>query len=308
MNCDVTDTPPAAWKAAWVCAPSHAEAFADALTDHLIWPADAVAMTPLDAAGAPTDAEDDPAQWRVEAYYAEPPDWEALCAALAAWSQDSAPAIEALPDRDWVAASLEGLGIVRAGRFQLYGVHDAERLDPAEELIAIRIDANQAFGTGHHPTTAGCLEALDALAETAPASVLDLGCGSAVLAIAAAKLWGAAVLGSDIDAGSVEIARENCRLNEVAHCVRIIEADGLDHDAIAAAAPFELICANILAGPLVALAPAIAAACAPRGRVILAGLLDEQRDGVIRAYAAQGFAVERSHGTARWPVLTLIRS
>ena len=312
------------WKAIWECAPGVAERLsaalaappdADAATTDAAMTAEAVALTPLDAAGEATDAEDNPAQWRVEAYFSTRPDVSLLAGLARSSEAPLATKIEALPKIDWVAHSLQGLGVVRAGRFQLYGAHDAGRIETDPELISIRIDANQAFGTGHHPTTAGCLEALDALNARGAldplksgAQALDLGCGSAVLAIAVAKICDAFVIGADIDPKAVEIARDNCALNDVANRVQIIEADGLAHPEITARSPYPLILANILAGPLIALAPAISAAAAPDSVIILAGLLDEQHDAVVAAYDAHGFSVRGRHGAQRWPVLTLTRS
>jgi ribosomal protein L11 methyltransferase len=206
-----------------------------------------------------------------------------------------------------VAHALAGLGVVEAGRFLLYGTHDADKLPDDEARIPIRIDANQAFGTGHHPTTAGCLTLLDRLAGIAPQSVFDLGCGSAVLAIAAAKLWDVEVIASDIDERSVEIARENIDLNDAGDLVTAIVADGFADPRIRVRAPFDFVFANILAGPLVEFAPAMADHVAPRGRVMLAGLMAEQEAGVLAAYEAAGFRLLNRLGHAVWPVLLFVR-
>ena len=215
--------------------------------------------------------------------------------------------VETLPDIDWVAHALEGLGVVRCGRFVLYGVHDADKLPGDEGDIAIRIDANQAFGTGHHPTTAGCLSLLDRFAGFAPKSILDLGCGSAVLAIAAAKLWGREILASDIDETSIAIAAENAALNGVSDRVTTLAAAGFDHAEIAAAAPFDFVFANILAGPLADLAPAMGEHVTKNGRVMLAGLMSEQEDKVVAAYADAGFRLINRLDQPTWPVLLLVK-
>ncbi|MEL7487809.1 MAG: 50S ribosomal protein L11 methyltransferase [Pseudomonadota bacterium] len=251
-----------------------------------------------------------PQAWKAEAYFETPPDIAALEAAFAAFAdawRDIAPGeIEELPDIDWVAHALEGLGVVRAGRFILYGVHDADKLPDEDGLVPIRIDANQAFGTGHHPTTAGCLQLLDRFAGLAPKKALDLGCGSAVLAIAAAKVWKRMVLATDIDATSVEIAAENVALNDVDDFVVTETADGFDSAGIKEAAPFDFVFANILAGPLKEFAPAMANHVSRNGRVMLAGLMAEQEAGVIEAYEAAGFRMINRLEHQTWPVLLFV--
>lgn len=264
-------------------------------------PADAVSVTKDDDA-----KEDADAHWRLEAYFSQAGFEGDLRATLDGLALRSLT-IEQLPDIDWVAHSLQGLGVVRAGRFVLYGAHDADKANADAEAIAIRIDANQAFGTGHHPTTAGCLELLDRFAGAPPARIFDLGCGSAVLAIAAAKLWDRPVLASDIDEKSVEIARENAALNDVAGQVTAILADGFSDSRIAAAAPFDFVFANILAGPLVEFAPAMAAHVAPRGRVMLAGLMRNQEAAVEEAYLAAGFRRINRLDHETWPVLLFVK-
>jgi ribosomal protein L11 methyltransferase len=289
----------ATYKAIWTGAERTLESASVLLTDVLFPPAAAVSLTKDD------DARENVA-WRLEAYFDEQPDARAL-AALVGETGLAAPAIETLPDIDWVAHALAGLGIVEAGRFLLYGAHDADKLPDDDARIPIRIDANQAFGTGHHPTTAGCLTLLDRLGGIAPQSVFDLGCGSAVLAIAAAKLWGVEVIASDIDARSVEIALENIELNEAGELVTAIVADGFADPRIRVRAPFDFVFANILAGPLVEFAPAMAAHVAPRGRVMLAGLMAEQEAGVRAAYEAAGFRLLNRLDHAVWPVLLFVR-
>jgi ribosomal protein L11 methyltransferase len=212
---------------------------------------------------------------------------------------------EELPERDWVAHALAGLGVVRAGRFVLYGSHDADKIG-SEDGIKLQIEANQAFGTGHHPTTAGCLDVLGELTET-PAKVLDIGTGSGVLAIAARKLFSDAdIVATDIDGRSVEIAEENAGINQ-AEGITFGVAAGTDHELIRASAPYDLIFANILAGPLKELAADIEAAAAPGGTIILAGLLDEQMQGVLSTYEELGFHLNKTGGTPRWPTLIMTK-
>ncbi len=288
------------YKAIWQGTQAALERAATYLTEIRYPPANAVSLTKSDDALA-----DDAAVWRLEAYFRQAPDAAALSAELG--DDLSAPAIEELPDIDWVAHALEGLGLVEAGRFTLYGSHDAARALADPERIAIRIDANEAFGTGHHPTTAGCLTLLDRFAGAPPEAVLDLGCGSAALAIAAAKLWDVEVLATDIDERSVEIARENISLNGVGDLVSAIVADGFADPRIKVRAPYDFVFANILAGPLVEFAPAMAEHVGPRGRVLLAGLMREQEAGVVAAYEKAGFKLINRLDHAVWPVLLFVK-
>lgn len=211
-----------------------------------------------------------------------------------------------LADEDWVARSLTALAPVRAGGFIVHGRHDRGAVRAGE--TAIEIEANRAFGTGHHGTTAGCLEAIDrVLRRERPRRVLDLGTGSGVLAIALAKRLRSPVLATDIDAISTGIARGNAWANGVGPMVRTATASGLDHPVIASAAPFDLIVANILAGPLRAMAPSIVHALAPRGTLILSGLLERQRACVLAAYRLQALAHRGTIRRDSWATLTLRR-
>ncbi len=279
------------------------EAAGDALHEFLWPPAGAVSLTKNDAT-----VEDGDSAWCLEAYFEAAPDMDAINALVSEHGGFDPGDMEELPDVDWVAHSLEGLGIVRAGRFVLYGVHDADKLPNADGDIPIRIDANQAFGTGHHPTTAGCLTLLDRFAGFAPKSILDLGCGSAVLSVAAAKLWGRTLLASDIDENSTSIAAENAAMNDVGDNIKTVTAAGFDHPDIAAAAPFDFVFANILAGPLSELAPGMADHVAKNGRVMLAGLMSEQEAGVTDAYEAAGFRLINRLDQPTWPVLLFVKT
>ena len=195
-------------------------------------------------------------------------------------------ALKPLPKTDWVAKSLEGLPPVRAGRFLVHGSHDRNKRRAND--IAIEIEAGQAFGTGHHGTTAGCLQAIDRLARTRPIrNALDIGTGSGVLAIAIAKAAKAPVLASDIDPVAVRTARANVGLNGASSYVRTVMAANLKTRIFAERTPYDLIVANILAGPLVALAPAIGRRLAPGGTVVLSGLLPDQRARIVAAYRGQ---------------------
>jgi ribosomal protein L11 methyltransferase len=243
----------------------------------------------------------------VEAYYAQPPPVGTIAALLAGQGVElGPPSLEPVPDANWVALSQAALPPVRAGRFVVHGSHDRARF--AVRRGAIEIEAGEAFGTAHNATTVLCLEALDRLARTRRFTrVLDLGCGTGVLAIAAARVLPAGrVTASDSDPVAVRIARENVRLNRARGTVRVVTAAGFDHPALRRAR-FDLVLANLLPGPLVALAQAMRRALRPGGAAVLSGLLDHQVREVAGAYAAAGF---RRHWQARrdgWGVLVLRR-
>lgn len=195
--------------------------------------------------------------------------------------------IEVLPDIDWVQHSLEGLNPVRAGRFFIHGSHDRDKVMPND--LAIEIEAGQAFGTGHHGTTVGCLELLaEVMANEKPQNALDLGTGSGILAIGMALIAPIRILATDIDPIAINVAKENFALNGVSDTITAITATGLDDNEIASRAPFDLIVANILANPLIELAPQMVPAKAKNGSIVLSGILEEQHDRVVKAYQDQG--------------------
>ncbi|MER8527905.1 50S ribosomal protein L11 methyltransferase [Mesorhizobium sp. M0814] len=225
---------------------------------------------------------------------------------LAGLSLSKPIAREALPDIDWVARSLEGLKPVRAGRFFVHGAHDRRKRHSGE--LAIEIEAGLAFGTGHHGTTAGCLEMLEQVVRREhPRNALDLGTGSAVLAIAAARLAHIPVLATDIDPVAVKVAAANARLNQVKGLIETVAAPGFHHPIFAARAPFDLIVANILARPLMRLAPQMAGHIALGGSIVLSGILERQRDAVIAAYVAQKFRHVRTLHRGGWVTIHLKR-
>jgi ribosomal protein L11 methyltransferase len=241
-------------------------------------------------------------QTTVEALYSETPDGN-LLSKLAGRDVD----VSQLPDQDWIKLSQQGLPPVRAGRFFVYGAHDRGRVPVG--VIPIRIEAGMAFGTGHHETTALCLGVLSELAKRRRfAHVADIGCGTGLLAIGAAKLWRRTVIASDIDAVAVAIARENAAANGVGPLVRAVTADGLVNPQLAARAPFDLILANILAGPLTRLAPQIAAALAPKGFAILSGLLVWQENLVAGFYRPHGLVLRTVRRDGPWSALVLERA
>ncbi len=215
--------------------------------------------------------------------------------------------ISQLPDEDWTSLSQAGLPPVEAGRFFIYGSHDADNI-PEHTPFPIRIDAGLAFGTGHHGTTKGCLLAFEDLIKDKtpnwPATILDLGCGSGVLAIAAAKSLNRDVLASDIDKDAVDVTLENARINAAADHIHAVQADGIPSSA-EGTDKFDLIFANILAGPLMVLAPDIVAALTGAGHVILAGPLDEQADNVISCYQDHGLSLKRRASVNGWTILTM---
>jgi ribosomal protein L11 methyltransferase len=249
------------------------------------------------------ELEDGSGRWEVGAYFTDLPDDIAL--SLLAAVHGAAPfAVSELPETDWVAHVRRELHPVEAGRFFLYGSHDADRVP--EGRVPLLIEAAMAFGTGHHGTTKGCLEAYDRLLSQGivPGRVADIGAGTAVLAIAAALTSPGRVIASDIDPVAVEVAAANAAANGVAERVLCVEAAGFDHPDLAAGAPFDLIFANILKGPLLALAPEMAAHVAPGGHVILSGLLNEQAAEVVAAYTAEGFRLVNEDALGEWTTLT----
>ena len=246
-------------------------------------------------------------RWDVNVHFAEPPDQtlvRELVTSAAGGDATQSIVFDTVEAKDWVKASLEDLVPVPAGRFVVHGQHDRDHIAPNK--LGIEIEAALAFGTGHHGTTRGCLLLLDhVLKAWRPRRVLDLGTGTGVLAIAAAKALHGKVLASDIDPPSVQVARENARLNVSGHLVQAIRATGFGAPQFAAAAPFDLVLANILANPLRQLAGPMARHLAPSALVILSGLLTPQATGVIAAYRARGLVPVRHLRIDGWSSLLL---
>lgn len=277
---------------------------ASALAELIEPPADAVAIFEMPG----EDAAAPPAGWRVDAYFMERPDAVVIARHIEALTGNPTPplTLEDVPDENWVTLSQAALPPVAAGRFTVFGSHDRERV--VRGPWSILIDAGEAFGTAHHATTLGCLLAIDRLSRRAPRrDVLDLGCGTGVLAIAAARtLPRARILASDIDPIAVEVATANARANGATR-IRFVVADGVPRPSSGRRLRYDLVIANILARPLVMLAGRITASLETGGRLILSGLLTSQAREVRAAYLARGFAIARHERIAGWSTLTLIK-
>ncbi len=273
---------------------SEAETLAAAFSE-LFWPA-------ADVVGL-FDNED--GTWRVEATFGDMPDDAALKDFLIGHGAgDIAISFEEIPAADWVSLSQAGLHPVRAGRFVIHGSHD--RATAHGNRWAIEIEAGQAFGTAHHGSTLGCLRAIDDLAKRSHfGSVLDIGAGTGVLAIAAARVWRAHIIASDLDPVAQKTAKENVRRNCANAYVRTITAEGLAHPVIRQYMPCDLVIANILATPLIAMAHGIARALRPGGIVILSGITREQAGRVAAAYGAAGFTRLARYTISDWVTLAL---
>ena len=250
------------------------------------------------------EMEDGSGLWEVGGYFEEAPD-EAALAVLAAALGAKPFVVSELPETDWVAHVRRELAPVEAGRFFVYGSHDADKVPTDCEPLLI--EAAMAFGTGHHGTTLGCLKALDMLANDGFVGkrVVDIGCGTAVLAMGAARIWADTVLASDIDEVAVDVARANVVANGLEGRVNCVEAAGFDHPSLAEAAPFDLVFANILKGPLIALAPDMACVMAADGYAILSGILNEQADEVIGVYAQSGINLHHRESIGDWTTIVL---
>lgn len=264
-------------------------------------------ITPEPAGVGVFEIEDDSGLWEVGAYFTQTPDEASLM--LLALAFGAKPfVLSELPEVDWVAKVRRDLSPVTAGRFFLYGSHDADKVP--EGVVPLLIEATVAFGTGHHGTTLGCLRALDRLVAAGHVAhnVADIGAGTGVLALAAAKVWPGTVLASDIDQVAVDVALANAQVNGLAERLICVEAAGFAHPTIKARAPFDLIFANILKGPLIELAPDMAAHAAPGATVILSGLLVVQAEAVTAAYAAQGFILQTRDDIGEWSTLVLTKA
>ena len=288
------------WRVTLTCSRAQAEAVAepDAFAD--------AASPPVLGADEPDPAKPD--DWLIHAYFDRHPTLDDI-ATLAGLGR-GAPLLEQLGEADWVTMSQAGLQPIRAGRFFVHTPTHA----PDPDAINFEIDASLAFGTGQHATTSGCLQALDFLPNnnSSFANIADIGTGTGLLAFAALALWPEAkCIATDIDPVAIDVARDNAAINHVkvghgAGELLLAVANGMDSPLLTARSPFDLIIANILAGPLIELAEDFAEALAPGGTVILAGLLDTQADAVIAAYEKLGFTLT-DRGSGEWRVLVLSR-
>ena len=261
------------------------------------------------------EIDEESGRWQLDAYVDDKPGAALLklLQALVPSAKGQKPVVEELVEQDWVTLSQQGLEPVQAGRFFIHTSSYADRVPPG--TVPFLIDASQAFGTGGHDTTAGCLAMLDRLARhgASPRNVADIGTGTGLLAFAAMHLWRRAkTIASDIDPASIFVTRDNAAINGVPISrggggLALAVAPGTDHPAIRHRAPYDLVIANILAGPLITLAPDIAAATAPGGHVILAGLIARQMEPVLAAYWAQGFRLVARGGSGEWPCLLLVK-
>jgi ribosomal protein L11 methyltransferase len=294
------------WKVSLPCTRAEAEALKDDISP-LAWLDFPPVLMTSEADAATPDA------WRLDAYFDHEPTGETidLLRTLAPSAAETAPAVGKVEERDWVTLSQQGLEPIRAGRFF---VHTPKHRDSAPaDAIALEIDAGRAFGTGQHETTTGCLIALSRLKAggAVAANLLDLGSGTGLLAFAALRLWPAArAAASDNDPVAIEVSADNAAINGVRPGrargqLELLVAEGMEHPRLQARAPYDLVIANILAGPLIGLAPSVAKAIAPGGRLILAGLLDHQAPAVAAAYRREGMMLTGRVDRGEWPTLVM---
>src|SRR5215469_4253232 len=259
--------------------------------------------------GAAVATFEEAGAWTVEVYFESPPDEDAVRALigdLAGKAASERLTFTAVAAGDWIAESLAGLAPVVVRRFVIHGAHDRHRILP--NRIGIEIEAALAFGTGHHGTTQGCLAALDRILDReCPRCILDVGCGTGVLGIAAARATRRPVVAGDVDPVSVRVARGNARLNRVDALVKVVQANGLSNRRMRLGAPFDLVFANILLGPLKQLASPVRRIVAPGGRVVISGLLAGQAKAALAAYRARGLVLERRILLDGWMTLVLAR-
>ncbi|MET0270224.1 MAG: 50S ribosomal protein L11 methyltransferase [Sphingomonas sp.] len=296
------------WKLTFPCTKAEARAIAE----------DDAPLGDLDPPPVLMTSEPDPAApdaWRLDAHLEQEPDAAtiALIRALVPSAADAEPVVEHIPEEDWITVSQAGLEPIRAGRFHV--ATPAHAGDVPDGSVHFTIEAGRAFGTGHHETTTGCLVMLDRMARAGSRfrAVADVGTGTGLLAFAARALWPSArLIASDIDPVAMEVCAENAAVNRIptgrgVGAVELVTAAGLAHPRLKARGPYDLLIANILAGPLIELAPVFSAALAPGGSLILAGLLDTQAERVADAYRARGLRLADRVVTGDWPTLRLVK-
>ena len=252
------------------------------------------------------ELEDGSGLWEVGGYFTSVPDLTALAVLEAAFGANPF-AVSELPETDWISKVKRELKPVEVGRFFIYGTHDSDKIP--QDSIPLLIEAAMAFGTGHHSTTIGCLRALERLLANGFKSgrVVDVGCGTAVLAMAAAATWPYPVLASDIDEVAVAVARANVEANNLSHRITCVEAAGFDSHELGKSAPFDLVFANILKEPLIALAPAMSAHMKKNGYAILSGLLIKQVKMVLEYYHENDLHLQHREDIEEWSILTLVK-
>jgi ribosomal protein L11 methyltransferase len=294
------------WRVTLPCTKAEAEALGEDISVFARLDAPPVLVT--------SEAEDGrPDQWRLDAYFEERPSAAMLklVTSLVPSAAGSTAKAERVADEDWVTLSQQGLEPIRAGRFFVHT--PAHRDSVPADAIAFEIDAGRAFGTGQHETTTGCLIALDSLKRRGMcfANIADIGTGTGLLAFAALRLWPAArAIASDVDPVAIEVTAENAAINRIRlgrarGRLELATAAGMDHHRLRVRSPYDLVIANILAGPLIDLAPSLAGALAPGGKLILAGLLDHQAARVTAAYRRQGLMPSFRIDRGEWPTLVL---
>lgn len=296
------------WKLTLPCTRTEAEAI-ESDSDALI------ALDPPPVLLTTETVADDPDSWRLEAFFDGKPDAAAVAAvrSLVPSAAGAKAAPERIEEQDWVTLSQAGLEPVHAGRFYVHTSTNKGRVPPGAKSFVI--EASRAFGTGSHQTTAGCLDMLDRLKRQGLVvrNLLDVGTGTGLLAFAAMHLWPRAhATASDIDPASIEVSIENAFANDVplgggAGQLTLMVSAGMEHPLIPASGPYDLIVANILAGPLIELAPAICASLAEGGTLVLAGLLDRQQAAVAAAYRRHGLRLVSSAAQGDWPTLRLVK-
>jgi ribosomal protein L11 methyltransferase len=299
----LSDEAPVCWRVSLPCTRAEAEGLKDDIAAFATMDSPPVLMT--------SEAEGD--AWRLDGYFEREPGTADLdlLRALVPSAADIAPAVERLGDEDWLTLSQQGLEPIRAGRFFVHT--PAHRDSVPAGSVSFEIDAGRAFGTGQHETTAGCLVALDRMKgeRVRVSNLVDVGTGTGLLAFAALRLWPAArAIASDVDPIAIEVAAGNAAINRVPlgrarGQLELAVAAGLDHRRLRTRAPYDLMIANILAGPLIALAPSLSGALAPGGWLILAGLLDRQAKDVLAAYRRNGLRPAGRIDRGEWPTLVL---